>query len=448
MSLLKRLQRASRLQVAITNDASEGALGMMKQQLRKAPALRNDVAATRIKWRVNDTQGAINRGELASDVFNQAIPAGRQAQKFTKKDQRVMFAKQNALRDAATVALKEARDQKRSNMEQVLRRLRPCLTVADVETCESTQSEFSQELQPLNRLKQQWKHQKQVRHPNEKNFPHTSSMTKALLLDLLKQVVVWDFSAPFLYTAPVVGVPAAAGEPLVPAAATTITRFSSPSEVDAFMQSCGNKATLEKGIKAQLHHHKISTRKLRGQPKLTLDELASMLKSKLQEVSAAPTDMEVDAEQQPLEQGTGQHSTGEGEQQQRAGEGQEGTGEGQEGTGEGEEQQRAGEGQEGEGEGEQQQRAGEGHQGAGEGEQGEQGAVEMEIPCELDERTTEPSTTSAATAAAVTPRRSPRARPPKRARSTETESPSLQPMTRRQRQLLEATELAWARARR
>ena len=216
-----------------------------------------------------------------------------------------MFAKQNALRDAATVALKEARDQKRSNMEQVLRRLRPCLTVADVETCESTQSEFSQELQPLNRLKQQWKHQKQVRHPNEKNFPHTSSMTKALLLDLLKQVVVWDFSAPFLYTAPVVGVPAAAGEPLVPAAATTITRFSSPSEVDAFMQSCGNKATLEKGIKAQLHHHKISTRKVRGQPKLTLDKLVSMLKSRLKKVSASPTDMEVDAEQQPLEQGTG-----------------------------------------------------------------------------------------------------------------------------------------------
>ena len=224
----------------------------------------------------------------------------------------------------------QVRDLRRTDQFNALNALRPCKTLEDITTLLDGPSVFSQLPQPLERIKNQWQHQQKVLHSTVKTFPpRTSQMAKAPLLHLLKQVVLWDWSKPFVYTpeAPtpladgpgVAGIAAAEGAANTPSvdgdgAALTPAApawFKDEEDVDAFMSTTKGVTKQKKGIKAQLtrlkNFHKLKIVFSEGGKQKSLPELAEYLKLKLREVPATPTDMDVDA--QPLVEGPEQAPT-------------------------------------------------------------------------------------------------------------------------------------------
>jgi hypothetical protein len=92
-----------------TNDRSEGMLGMMKQEIRKSAAARDDTVDNKVCFKLNKTSEALERGLISAEALRLAIPAARAAQRYTKKLQLEGRAEINKRRDEEEAAVRKVR---------------------------------------------------------------------------------------------------------------------------------------------------------------------------------------------------------------------------------------------------------------------------------------------------------------------------------------------------
>jgi len=222
-----------------------------------------------------------------------AIRRSREAaQAWTRHKETKAHAEVNKRRAEEEAAHNTAVRQRKNTRLVNLREVQPCITLEDVQTLEDGPSVFSREAQPLARVKQQWQHLRTIAYPHVSSFPErTTTMPKAALLHLLKQVVLWGGNGEFVFSPQVVAPP-----PVVAPAggvAAAATPAWSIAEVDEFLRTCKNQTKKQQAIKRQLTIQQIDYRKKRNEPAAkTLEELVEMLKSALREAPAPAIDVE------------------------------------------------------------------------------------------------------------------------------------------------------------
>jgi hypothetical protein len=311
--------------VPITNDECEGNHGRYKQMHRGVTFVNLDNLEGWALWQANKLNKALKNGEIALDGFYAAIRATRGT--MTRRAKILKFAEINSVRTKEANAIRDARLKKVQAQLARLLMVSPCTTLIQVATLIEGPSQFSMKNIEIDRIKDQWAYQRKVAHPTVK-FPASSKWGKEQLVDLIMQVVSFDFTTglPFKYQLFDVAAAAAAaaaaaggdgggregvgegGEGGGGGSATggaTPEWFQTAEHVDEFMRTTttatgrGAKTKQSNGIKAQLRHLRQQgvpgcSPTLEGVPR-TLEQLVDLLKKKLAE--RQPTRPEAPAQQ-------------------------------------------------------------------------------------------------------------------------------------------------------
>jgi len=302
--------------VPITNDECEGNHGRYKQLHRGVTFVNLDNLESWALWRANKLNKALENGEIAQDVFYAAIYKTRRT--MTRGARILKFAEINSERTKEQTAIRLARLEKVQAHLARLLLVSPCTSVIQVTTLIKEPSQFSTKSTEIGRLKEQWAYQRKVRHPKVK-FPPSSKFGKEQLVDLIMQVVSFDFTTGLPFKYGTFDVAAAAATAATAAAAaggsgggreyvgeggeaggggsasggSTPDWFHTAEHVDEFMRTTtkatrrGATTKQSKEMRAQLKHLKQQgvpgcSLTLEGKQR-TLQQLVDLLKEKLAE---------------------------------------------------------------------------------------------------------------------------------------------------------------------
>lgn len=146
ISMVERTGKNGRSQIPIKIRKLIIVLGTFKQLQRRMTTATLVTVETAAQWKLNGTDKVVKN--LANDVFQYAIAKTRQETSKTKKAVLAEFAVINDERIQKEIKARKLRDDKKQKHTDSLRKVAPCMTLADVQLLEAGPSQFSREQQP------------------------------------------------------------------------------------------------------------------------------------------------------------------------------------------------------------------------------------------------------------------------------------------------------------